>query len=163
MLYFSYGSNMSSARLHRRVSSAAFVSVATLGAHALRFHKLGHDGSGKCDAWATAESADAVIGVVFEISAADKAILDRYEGLGNGYDHKQVRLVTSAGAMLEAVMYVATRTDGSLTPYDWYLAHVLAGAREHALPDDYVDAIAAVASVADPDRARHAREMAIYR
>ena len=163
MLYFSYGSNMSSARLRRRVSSAAFVSVATLGAHALTFHKVGQDGSAKCDAFATGKPADSVIGVVFEIVAADKSTLDGYEGLGDGYDDKQVRLLTPAGATLEAVTYVATRTDASLTPYDWYCAHVLAGAREHGLPGDYVNAIAAVASVVDSDRARHARELAIYR
>ena len=36
-------------------------------------------------------------------------------------------------------------SDPSLTPYDWYKAFVLAGAREHGLPQDYVAALDAVA------------------
>lgn len=162
MRYFSYGSNMSSARLRQRVPSATFVAVATLGAHVLKFHKAGQDGSAKCDAWATGEATDSLIGVVFELGVADKATLDRYEGLGHGYDDKVVRVVTPAGEWIEAVTYVATRMDASLPPYHWYCAHVLAGAREHGLPVAYIEAIEAIEAVADPDAVRHVREMAIH-
>lgn len=41
-------------------------------------------------------------------------------------------------ATLTAQAYVATRTDSAYLPYDWYKALVVAGAREHALPPDYV-------------------------
>jgi len=39
---------------------------------------------------------------------------------------------------------------------------VLAGAREHALPEQYVEAIRSVSVEEDPDRERHRRELAIY-
>jgi hypothetical protein len=38
---------------------------------------------------------------------------------------------------------------------------VLVGAREHGLPGLYVDEIAAVASISDPDRERSRREFEI--
>ncbi len=53
MLYFSYGSNMSSRRLLSRVPSARFITSASLPGHALHFHKKGLDGSAKCDAYET--------------------------------------------------------------------------------------------------------------
>ena len=58
--------------------------------------------------------------------------------------------------------YRATRIDPDLKPFAWYLAHVLAGAREHRLPADYIAAIECLAVVDDPDPLRHASELSIY-
>ena len=162
MFYFAYGSNMSSARLRARVTSLRVISVATLPGHALRFHKTGQDGSAKCDAFATGNADDVVIGVLFELDNAHKAVLDCYEGLGAGYDDKRVVVRTPDGELHAAVTYAATQIDTALTPYDWYVAHVLRGAREHGLPAEYLARIAAVTTRADADRARHGREMSVY-
>lgn len=51
ILYFAYGSNMSSARLRARVPSCRPIGIAFLPGHELRFHKRSKDGSGKCDAF----------------------------------------------------------------------------------------------------------------
>jgi hypothetical protein len=64
---------------------------------------------------------------------------------------------------LEAFTYCATQIDDRLLPYDWYKQHVLRGALEHGLPPDYVAAIHAVQTIADPDGARQQHELAIYR
>ncbi|HEB96805.1 MAG TPA: gamma-glutamylcyclotransferase [Sedimenticola thiotaurini] len=161
MLYFSYGSNMSSRRLLARVPSARFVTVAVLPGHHLLFHKIGRDGSAKCDA-AVAGGGQRVIGVVFDIAAREKPLLDRKEGLGNGYEQKWVRLTGAGGDPLEAVTYYATHTDPALRPFHWYKSHVLLGAREHRLPAAYVARIEAVEAIDDPDGERHRRELAIY-
>ena len=161
-MYFAYGSNMSSPRLQARVASARPLSVARLHGHQLRFHKLGKDQSGKCDAHHTARTRDCVIGVLYEMAAADKPHLDRAEGLGCGYAEKTVLVRSVDGAMIEVNTYYATRIDASLSPYDWYKEHVLRGAAEHGLPAHYVEALRAVASVADPDAERRARELAVY-
>lgn len=58
MKYFAYGSNMSLLRLWQRVPSAVRIGVFTLQGHQLRFHKLGKDGSGKCDAYQTNNTLD---------------------------------------------------------------------------------------------------------
>ncbi|MFQ5598558.1 MAG: gamma-glutamylcyclotransferase family protein [Nitrospiria bacterium] len=162
MLYFAYGSNMSIKRLCARAPSARFVTVAKLSKHILKFHKAGQDGSGKCDAFETGDMDDFIMGVVFEIDASEKPVLDRKEGLGQGYEVKDVVVTSRQGASLEAFTYTATNIRWSLKPYHWYKAHVLRGAEENGLPESYIQEIARIASDADPKPERHASEMAIY-
>ena len=162
MLCFSYGSNMSLARLRDRVPSARFVTIATLPAHRLRFHKISKDGSGKCDAEETGSPEDRVIGVVYEISDSEKSALDQKEGLGSGYDEKEVEVSTDQ-ERFTALMYFATNKDLQLKPYCWYKEHVLVGARENGLAPEYIAKIEAMECIDDPDTQRHDRELAIYR
>ena len=162
MLYFAYGSNMSIRRLHARTPSAGFVTVATLHGHELRFHKAGRDGSAKCDAFANGDPGHRVVGVVFELDPAEKPALDRVEGLGQGYEEKTIELTAQAGRIVTACTYYATHIDPGLRPYHWYKHHVLSGARDHGLPEPYLQRIEAVAAIADPQPERHRREMAIY-
>jgi hypothetical protein len=58
---------MSLKRLRRRVPSAKFIAVATLPKHTLRFHKIGMDGSAKCDAAETDDAGNFIIGVLYDI------------------------------------------------------------------------------------------------
>ena len=62
-----------------------------------------------------------------------------------------------------AETYIATICDPSLRPLDWYKEHVLRGARAIGLPSAYVASIEAVVAEVDPDKARRARELSIYR
>jgi hypothetical protein len=162
MLYFSYGSNMSSRRLLKRVSCARFVTTAVLQGHQLRFHKRGRDGSAKCDAFETKGGNQAVRGVIYAIAESDKPLLDRIEGLGRGYEEKRVELATPMNEPISAFTYYATAIDSGLQPYHWYMHHVVTGALEYDLPLAYIEEIRQVASVDDPDPRRHALEMAIY-
>lgn len=163
MLCFSYGSNMSLSRIRDRVPSARFVAVAILQGHRLRFHKISTDGSGKCDVEATDDQEDQVYGVVLEIEASEKPALDRKEGLGRGYEEKEVDVFTLDGKLMRPTMYFATNIDESRKPYHWYKTHVLVGARENHLPEEYIESIERVESVVDPDAARCEHELAIYR
>ncbi|MFZ0430707.1 MAG: gamma-glutamylcyclotransferase [Acidobacteriota bacterium] len=89
----------------------------------------------------------------------EKCDLDRAEGLGRGYDSRDLRLATDQGTR-DAFAYVANPAwiDDSLRPYHWYKEYVLRGAREFGLPGRYIDEyIESVPSVEDPD-ARRARE-----
>ena len=149
--YFAYGSNMATSRLRQRAPSARPVAVAWLPGHVLRWHKLGRDGSGKCDVCAAGACAeDAVWGVLFDIEQADKPGLDAAEGLGVGYDERMVHVQTDGGQR-RAVTYQAKpdRIDPKLRPRQWYKAYVLAGAREHGLPAAYVAQLAAAPAEAD--------------
>jgi hypothetical protein len=153
---------MCSARLGDRVF-CTFVTVAKLTGYKLRFHKMSKDSSSKCDAFRTSSKSDEIWGVVFEIPAAEKRELDRYEGLGNGYDDAKVVVERADGTQLQVRTYVAAPDfirEGS-APYTWYKAFVEAGAQEHHLPETYVaTAIDAVGAVQDSDSARHERETA---
>jgi len=162
MLYFAYGSNMSTQRLRARVPSARFVTVAELSRHDLKFHKIGQDGSAKCDAAETGDPEHVVIGVVFEISRSEKSVLDLKEGLGRGYEEKVVAISVDDKSM-QAVMYYATRIDPLLKPFHWYKEHVLQGAGENGFPEQYIQMIADIESVVDFDFGRHEAEMEIYK
>ena len=145
--YFAYGSNMSSARLQGRTPSARFLARGRIRRHALRWHKLGRDGSGKCDATFTDDVEDTVWGVLFELDHAEKSLLDAAEGLGIGYVEKVVAVTTNTGTC-NALTYEAKpdMIDASLRPRAWYKAHVVRGAQEHGLPTDYVAMLEAVAT-----------------
>ncbi len=95
-----------------------------------------------------------------QVNQAEKATLDRAEGLGRGYAERQVN-VEVGGEQLVATMYYATTIDPALKPYSWYRAHVLAGAYEHKLPPEYVAELEAIEALEDEDRARHAEQMAL--
>lgn len=163
MLYFSYGSNMSSKRLRSRVPSAKFVSVARLGEHRLAFHKAGTDGSAKCDAVYTGLSDDFLLGVVFDILPIEKPALDQAEGLGVGYSIKHVNLTSLAGDLLQAFTYTAMQVEAGLFPFHWYKEHVLQGALEFQLPAAYVYAIQNVVSFEDANETRRQQEMSLYK
>jgi cation transport regulator ChaC len=162
LLYFAYGSNMSTPRLLARARSARAVTIARLDAHRLMFHKQGKDGSGKCDITLTRNPADAVYGVVFQIATVEKLALDQTEGLGMGYDEKMVSVITQHGEVLKAVSYYATDINHLLKPHHWYKEHVLRGAIEHGLPPAYISLIECVESVPDPDTSKDCNELSIY-
>ena len=161
LIYFAYGSNMSSRRLKARVPSATVIGPGALDGHRLAFHKVStKDGSAKCDI--VESGPDHVLGVLFEIDAAEKSTLDRLEGLGSGYEEKTVDIMLRSGACKRAFAYSATNIDDSLKPYSWYKRHVLEGAREARLPSAYVELLEKVDAIEDPDEAREASELAIY-
>ena len=163
VFYFAYGSNMSLQRLHQRVSAVRMVSVARLDHHILKFHKKSDDGSGKCDAYYVDNPEENVYGIVFELKISQLHILDRYEGLGEGYEQKSVQVGTPDSGTLGALTYYATEIDSSLKPYQWYKEHVLYGANEHNLPKNYINQIENVAAIPDLNASRHEKELRIYR
>ena len=158
--YFAYGSNMAAERLASRVPAARKYVNAELAGYCLRFHKKGADGSGKCDV-VLSDSPDVVVyGVLFSLQDADLGILDRIEG--SGYRRVYVDVSTATGTIAGAATYVATKTQAGLRPYSWYKEHVLRGAISNGLPAAWIAKLAAVVCDEDPDRTRHAREIAIY-
>ena len=163
--YFAYGSNMFVRRLQKRVPGATALGVYTLTAHDLRFHKLSNkDCSGKCDAYFTDNPSDAVIGRLFAIDAAEEDALDKIEGLGKGYEKKEVRVVGENGETETAFTYYADPEciNEHLRPFTWYKKHVLVGAKEAELPDDYIKKIEAVAADEDMDSVRAEKELQLH-
>jgi gamma-glutamylcyclotransferase (GGCT)/AIG2-like uncharacterized protein YtfP len=156
--YFAYGSNMLSRRIVERVPSARRLGLAVLEGYALRWHKVGQDGSGKCDVVQVASAR--VHGVVYTFDAEHKPLLDAAEGLGRGYEERELSLQVE-GVRVSALAYVATATDQRVRPFSWYKALVLGGAIENGLPQDYVASLGAVPAVDDADTARAAHHFAL--
>lgn len=159
VVYFAYRSNMSTTRLRERMPSCKPLGIATLLGYELRFHKRSKDNSGKCNAYATDDPDDSVVGVLFSFDPKERLKLDKAEGVGNGYDHANVTVVNDKGRRRKVLTYVATADyiDDALQPFDWYMDFVLAGAEEHALPDEF---IRSVAPIPDPNKGRDKRERA---
>ena len=162
LIYFAYGSNMSTRRLRARTPSARVISTARLHQHSLVFHKESLDGSSKCHIEYTQNPDDIVHGVVYQLQLAEKPGLDKVEGLGKGYEEKQVTVIMPSGDEVIACTYYATHINRSLKPYHWYKEHVLRGACEHGLPGHYIENIESVISTADPDQDNQLRELSIY-
>jgi cation transport regulator ChaC len=154
--YLAYGSNLFPPRLAARIAIHGVAGVVTMADTQLVFHKRGADGSGKCTLLPC--NGATAYGVVYRIDAADRDTLDRIEGVGHGYRVETLRDT----ALGECFFYRAETSalDTRLMPFDWYHAYVLAGARHHGLPGDYLAAIAAVATLIDTDVARRAENFA---
>ena len=163
MLYFAYGSNMCTGRLTARVGSAKFIAVAQLFQHRFAFEKKSDDYSAKGNAAETKLDSDLVWGVVFDIDPAQKPNLDRAEGLGHGYAEKKVTVTDQTQQSYECVMYYAQPSHIIADrPYSWYKRFVTEGARQHSLPQEYIDQhLEAHADKQDLDKQRDARKRAI--
>jgi cation transport regulator ChaC len=162
VVYFAYGSNMSTARLRKRMPSCKPLCIATLSGHALRFHKRSIDKSGKCNAFASGND-NSVIGVLFSFDPAERAKLDKAEGVGSGYEHALFTVINDKGRRRKVLTYLATpdQIDDSLRPYSWYKDFVLAGGREHGLPPEYIaEYIQSVEAVEDPNKTRDKKQRA---
>lgn len=160
MYYFAYGSNMSSRRLLARVPSARSLGVAHLPGYEMSFGKRSHDGSAKCTI--TPKKGASTLGVLYQIPADQRYTLDRIEGQGFGYDAKDIRITTQSGRKMMAFTYLGTDLNDVLPAYTWYVEHVLRGAREHGITQQYIDKIEAVPAIEDPDQGRHQFEISIY-
>lgn len=152
---FAYGSNLFVERMVGRVSSAEAVGLASLPRHQLRFHlRSAVDGSGKADAFFTGDPEDRVEGVVYRIDSRQLQELDRHEATYHRTLHEVWLKEDEAsdgrgGSRVPAWCYHALpgRIDPDVRPFDWYHELVLEGARRHALPPEYVEALAAVSVV----------------
>jgi len=95
---------------------------------------------------------------LFAIPKAEKHLLDRVEGLGNGYGEITVRVESSLGATsAQTYVAVSTHIDDSLRPYVWYRDLVVSGAESHHLPVDYVESLRLVVARRDENTSRAKR------
>lgn len=161
--YFAYGSNMLTERLKARCDRARPSGCAFADGWVMEFSKPSKDCSGKASLSRKAGCETA--GVLFEIPMTQRDALDEAEGatLRGGYrrcDAFPVRLVGGDGT-ITASTYLATKTDRSLKPYDWYLALVIAGAREHGLGTACNASLLRTVPMPDPVEGRKTRVEAI--
>ena len=152
MFYAAYGSNLHPGRLVKRIPLVKFKKTVQLSGWALRFHKLGQDGSGKCNIVQTKDSNQTVHIALYEMNETCKYKLDEIEGLGNGYEERWLNFDNFG----EAFVYVATprAIDESLHPYTWYKELVLHGCQYHKFPQNYIDTIKQIPTREDEDRDR---------
>ena len=156
LYYLAYGSNLHPLRLQERVSSARLLGPVSLPGYRLVFHKVGADGSGKCNIRNTRHAHDTVHAALFSIHATHKPLLDSFEGRGYVDIEMQVEF---DGATYSTFVYVAKAAfiNEDLPPFDWYRDLVLHGAHHHGFPDHYIADIRQTMARADPDAERGRR------
>ena len=133
--YFAYGANMSVQGMAVRCPGARVLGPATLDGHAFRIN---------ANHFATIVPAAGkrVHGILWLLRDEHRAALDEYEGVPFGmYRRHSLRVTTDDGDPRTALAYIArdatpTRTRGE------YLDVILAAARAHGFPPEYVDEIA---------------------
>jgi len=156
--YFAYGLNMLTRRLRmpERAPSAAPVGIGYVEGRTLTFSKISNDESGECDAEdSTFTNPDArVHGVLFELADAERQALRAAE---KGYKETDVEVITNDKTVPAFTYVAASRAETALQPYHWYKAIVMAGAREHGLPGEYIEQIRASPSKHDPDPLRRVK------
>lgn len=154
-IYLAYGSNLHPARLRERIGEVKLLDVVRLPGWRLTFDKRGADGSAKANLRPAVGSDAMAWAAAYALDSRQLPTLDRFEGCGRGYE--TVRLeVPVAGRPAECLIYLAPShwISGDMRPYDWYRDLIMAGARFHRLPGEYIASIAATASIRDPDQKR---------
>jgi hypothetical protein len=132
--YFAYGSNMSSRRLTRRVKIINTIDPTCLKGYELTFNKLGKDSTAKANLVASPEGH--LWGVLYRLVENEAQLLD-------GFEPAYVKLHVHARGMnirdeASAFTYSSNLLTEDQKPARRYLEHIIEGAREHALPEDYI-------------------------
>jgi gamma-glutamylcyclotransferase len=162
MLNFAYGSNLLEERLLARVPQARLVGVGWLPGWRFALNIRSEDGSAKANAIHTGRPEDVLHGALYELDAAGKAVLDRFEDVGGAYRIEDATAGTATGSR-EVYLYVGnqSRFVENLPPYDWYLGFILAGARQRGLPVEFVRQLGITPPRSDTDLARAAANWAV--
>jgi len=143
--YFAYGSNLLVGRLTERIPGASRHGIGSLQDHRLVCDKAGRDGSAKAN---LRPHAGAVVwGALYTLPSGGLDRLDPFEG---GYRRAEVGILIRTGEIVRAVTYLSDRRTDDPTPFDWYRAMILEGARSHDLPEDYLALLEALPFRRDP-------------
>jgi hypothetical protein len=87
----------------------------------------------------------------------------RLKALGAVTSTQWSRSLTTRGRRRKVLTYLASPAyiDDNLKPYAWYKDFVLAGARKHCLPSEYLaEYVERVEAIDDPDKVRDKRQRA---
>lgn len=146
-LYFAYGSNLLSKRIHINNPSAVRVGTGKLHNYRLDFNRFSKRWHG-CSATIVPHQGYHVWGALWEINFKDLPHLDRQEGVhSNIYFRLEVDVELPNGQLQRCFVYEQcdnpkehikfTAFPKERRPSQVYLNTILVGARESQLPDEY--------------------------
>jgi len=131
-VYFAYGSNMNTVQMAKERCPGS----RPLGLAVLRGWEFRINGRGV--ATVVERPGANCWGVLWECTDEHIVTLDQCEGVARGiYERRTMRVEKEDGGTLEAIVYVEDREDLA-PPRMGYLEKILAGAREHGLPEDRI-------------------------
>lgn len=136
--YFAYGSNMDSNRLECRVGRGGVEwAIGVVHGWDLVFNKVANDGSGYANIRPGEQGI--LYGVLYLLSEQELQNLDCREGVPKHYKRVRLPVQTEEGT-IEAIAYMAveSKVREGLKPRCDYLEHLVRGAKEHNLPQNYI-------------------------
>ena len=139
MLYFAYCTLLDLNEMHKYCPAALPVGIGRLDGYRLTFatYMPGSTGGG-CQL--EAETAGEIFGILYELTDADAANLDKVSGVDKGYYVRlPVDIQTPEGRTVPAVTYIIPGPGGPFRPSPAYVRPILAGARAVGLPERYVE------------------------
>lgn len=146
MLYFAYGSNLHLRQFRRRCPGSTPLKRARLPGYRLAFKRYSKTRKGGV-ADVVEDAGSEVWGALYEIDGACLDALDRFEEAPRAYRRDTVRVTDDDGVELEAFIYFANKT-GDFAPSRQYLGLIINGARDHNLPEEYIESLQAVRTYA---------------
>jgi cation transport regulator ChaC len=141
--YFAYASNMSRAQMKSRAGEVFEERAGRLENYELVFNKKARGGSATANI--RPAPGQAVEGVLYKINEQAFHALDRFEGAPQHYRRIEVSVLDGGGQRISAQAFIATKVEKGLRPAAHYLKTILDGAREHGLPEEYLQKIQAAA------------------
>lgn len=139
MLYFAYGSNMSLPQMAVRAPAARPLATARLEGYRPFVMRAGYIAI-------RPRAGDCVFGVLWDVSVRDLAVLDRYEGLDEGWYVRRTVAVRSGGLSRACLTYVGTdAAEGRRPIRDHFTEGVMAPALAWGLPSRYIATLARLA------------------
>lgn len=133
--YFAYGSNMDLAQMHARCPGSRVLGMAVLAGHRFGINARGY-------ATVIADAQQQVHGLVWGITPEHRQTLDHHESVPQHYTRQTRRIHWPQGQSQDVLVYVAVNASPG-APQPGYLEKILAAARHHGLPEDYVASLAA--------------------
>lgn len=138
--YFAYASNLKSSVLKQRVGSTLQNFIpGRLPDYGFRFNKRNEDGTARANILVS-DSED-VFGVLYRIDEKYRDVLLKTEP---GYGLIEVSVETAHGNE-QAYTFISDEDTEGIYPDKEYLKTILTGAKEHALPEEYIDFIKSLA------------------
>lgn len=138
MRYFAYGANLETDRLRRWCQEP----VAVVGLACVDGYELGFDRHGYANIRPQPESR--VWGICYELSAAALQRIDEYEDCPRVYQRQRVTVRLPGGTRGRTWVYLEPPKKFGYPPKPTYLSRLVAAARQHRLPREWINALAAM-------------------
>ncbi len=133
IIYFAYGSNLNKERMNNRVGIVFKTYGGFIKDYKLEFNKKSSDGSSKANL--TEEIESEVWGVCYEL---DESGFEKLREFEKGYFEREVIVYNEKQELLAiAKTFVSDKICDKL-PTKKYLNIIIDGAKQHELPEDYI-------------------------
>ena len=138
MLYFGYGSNLSTKYTKPYFPSAQVVKRAMLPNYHIEFRKYSTDLEGGISTIIEAPG-EFVEGIIYEVSEEEIAEMDILEDVPQGlYKRETFMVIDKEGKWEKVDLYRVCTPKGPFTPSKKYVSYMLEGMAEHSFEEEYV-------------------------